>query len=260
MDKTLCQPDTYDLSEDEVLALITAERVRVKKPNGMCPLHYAAHYTTSKAVVDAIIAEYPEALQAKNNFGETPGVRVPQSLRPPALNPPPLSRHSCSQDTAQSHSKSADVKAVFASADRDGGAGSKARKERRDSGSSTGSLSDRGRLGRRGSVGDQAVAHAITSSRSSFAGGSRRWSFDSQLAQLSEEGEKIGYEGATAISRANHRTYPSRPPARCEAHEHSCEPLPHAQLLEIELADALSKIASLEAKFASLEAKVNGAA
>ena len=115
----------------------------------MCPLHYAAHYTTSKAVVDAIIAEYPEALQAKNNFGETPGVRVPQSLRPPALNPPPLSRHSCSQDTAQSHSKSADVKAVFASADRDGGAGSKARKERRDSGSSTGSLSDRGRLGRR---------------------------------------------------------------------------------------------------------------
>mmetsp|Transcript_20261 Transcript_20261/g.65253 ORF Transcript_20261/g.65253 Transcript_20261/m.65253 type:complete len:211 (-) Transcript_20261:42-674(-) len=210
MDKTLCQPDTYDLSEDEVLALITAERVRVKKPNGMCPLHYAAHYTTSKAVVDAIIAEYPEALQAKNNFGETPG------------------------DTAQSHSKSADVKAVFASADRDGGAGSKARKERRDSGSSTGSLSDRGRLGRRGSVGDQAVAHAINSSRSSFAGGSRRWSFDSQLAQLSEEGEKIGYEGATAISRV--------------------------KLLEIELADALSKIASLEAKFASLEAKVNGAA
>ena len=54
MDKTLCQPDTYDLSEDEVLALITAERVRVKKPNGMCPLHYAAHYTTSKAVVDAM--------------------------------------------------------------------------------------------------------------------------------------------------------------------------------------------------------------
>ena len=152
------------------------------------------------------------------------------------------------------------MKAVFASADSDGGAGSKARKERRDSGSSTGSLSDRGRLGRRGSVGDQAVAHAINSSRSSFAGGSRRWSFDSQLAQLSEEGEKIGYEGATAISRANHRTYPSRPPARCEAHEHSCEPLPHAQLLEIELADALSKIASLEAKFASLEAKVNGAA
>ena len=152
------------------------------------------------------------------------------------------------------------MKAVFASADRDGGAGSKARKERRDSGSSTGSLSDRGRLGRRGSVGDQAVAHAINSSRSSFAGGSRRWSFDSQLAQPSEEGEKIGYEGATAISRANHRTYPSRPPARCEAHKDSCEPLPHAQLLEIELADALSKIASLEAKFASLEAKVNGAA
>ena len=80
MDKTLCQPDTYDLSEDEVLALITAERVRVKKPNGMCPLHYAAHYTTSKAVVDAIIAEYPEALQAKNNYGETPGVRVLPSV------------------------------------------------------------------------------------------------------------------------------------------------------------------------------------
>ena len=57
---------------------------------------------------------------------------------------------------------------------------------------------------------------------------------------------------------------PFSPPARCEAHEHSCEslPPPHAQvkLLEIELADALSKIASLEAKFASLEAKVNGAA
>ena len=171
------------------------------------------------------------------------GCAFSQPLRPRALKPPPRSLFAIHRTWRRAKSKSADVKAVFASADRDGGAGSKARKERRDSGRSTGSLSDRGRLGRRGCVGDQAVAHAINSSRSSFAGGSRRWSFDSQLAQLSEEGEKIGYEGATAISRANHRTYPSRPPARCEAHKDSCEPLPHAQLLEIELADALSKIA-----------------
>ena len=108
------------------------------------------------------------------------GARSPQCLRPRALKPPPRSLFVIHRTRRRAKSKSADVK-VFASADRDGGAGSKARKERRDSGSSTGSLSDRGRLGRRGSVGDQAVAHAINSSRSSFAGGSRRWSFDSQV-------------------------------------------------------------------------------
>ena len=47
MDKTLCKPDTYERPESEVLELITAERARVKKPNGMYPLHYAAHYSKS---------------------------------------------------------------------------------------------------------------------------------------------------------------------------------------------------------------------
>jgi len=96
MDKTLCKPDTYERPESEVLELITAERARVKKPNGMYPLHYAAHYSKSKAVVDALIAEFPEALQAKNNFGETPGVHATQTC--PSLRrahhllslPPPL--------------------------------------------------------------------------------------------------------------------------------------------------------------------------
>ena len=142
MDKTLCKPDTYERPESEVLELITAERARVKKPNGMYPLHYAAHYSKSKAVVDALIAEFPEALQAKNNFGETPGVHATQtcpSLRRARtisrLSPPPfalplhcaLSRLQSSecalrsipwlQVAAQSHSKSAEVKAVFAAAE-----------------------------------------------------------------------------------------------------------------------------------------------
>lgn len=48
MDKTLFQPDTYELSEEEQLQLITAERCAVKKSNGMFPLHIAAHYSESK--------------------------------------------------------------------------------------------------------------------------------------------------------------------------------------------------------------------
>lgn len=134
-----------------------------------------------------------------------------------------------SQDTAQAHSKSAAVKAIFASAERDGGAGSKARKERRDSLGSVGSLADRGSLGRNGSIGDQAIAYAINSSRSSFSGGSggsggssdqigggeRRTSLrprapsislDSQLGQVPEGQIKQAHddtndEGATISSR-----------------------------------------------------------
>ena len=54
------------------LPLIVPETAKEKDKNGYLPLHYAVWYSTSEAVVKAVLAAHPEASKEKDKYGYLP--------------------------------------------------------------------------------------------------------------------------------------------------------------------------------------------
>merc|ERR1719271_1024156 len=68
----LLTEDAYKRQDDEVLELITPERAKEPNDNGNLPLHLAARYSKSVAVVEALIKAHEGALREKNSYSNLP--------------------------------------------------------------------------------------------------------------------------------------------------------------------------------------------
>ena len=70
---SLLEEDTYnDYDDAEILPLITPASARAEFSDGKMPLHFAAQYSSSEAVVQALLAAYPKAVKTTTKGGHTP--------------------------------------------------------------------------------------------------------------------------------------------------------------------------------------------
>ena len=69
---SLLEEDTYKRPDAKILPLITPASARAEFSDGKMPLHFAAQYSSSEAVVQALLAAYAKAVKTTTKGGHTP--------------------------------------------------------------------------------------------------------------------------------------------------------------------------------------------
>ena len=69
---SLLEEDTYKRPDAKILPLITWASARAEFSDGKMPLHFAAQYSSSEAVVQALLAAYAKAVKTTTKGGHTP--------------------------------------------------------------------------------------------------------------------------------------------------------------------------------------------